>query len=213
MDPQLTLLHPDARGRSQHQCSPVSTQHNGNSQQKSFTGSAKKHQKNFIAAKLTYLSYLLWYCTRLQYSNSVDNTMNLSLVLGIGLKNKIDSGFTLSIFLDAPRHHRNTQLHVILNLKMTLTCEACNWTFHCSRQDTSMTNTWSWTTWDSSISVTTVRKTFALRKTESRTPPLRTPTHRQSHFRRGSSPQAIFGHRWNPTKLTPLPMSTRPSRI
>ena len=30
---------------------------------------------------------------------------------------------------DAPRHHRNTQLYVILNLKMTLICEACNWTF------------------------------------------------------------------------------------
>ena len=59
-----------------------------------------------------------------------------------------------------------------------------------------MTNTWSWTTWDSSIGVTTVRKTFALRKTESRMPPLHTPTQRQSHFCRGSSPQAIFRHRW-----------------
>ena len=35
---------------------------------------------------------------------------------------------------DAPRHHRNTQLYVILNLKMTLTCEACNWTFHTRHQ-------------------------------------------------------------------------------
>ena len=35
---------------------------------------------------------------------------------------------------DAPRHHRNTQLYIILNLKMTLTCEACNWTFQARHQ-------------------------------------------------------------------------------
>ena len=35
---------------------------------------------------------------------------------------------------DTPRHHRNTQLYIILNLKMTLTCEACNWTFQTRHQ-------------------------------------------------------------------------------
>ena len=112
---------------------------------------------------------------------------------------------------DAPRHHRTTQLYVIFNLKMTLICEACNWTFQTRYQ------------YDKHLKLNHLeqqyrcyhcqKKTFALRKIESRTPPLRTTTHRQSHFRRGSSPQAMFGHRWNPTKLTPLPMSTRPSKI
>ena len=35
---------------------------------------------------------------------------------------------------DVPRHHRNTQLYAILNLKMTLTSEACNWTFQTRHQ-------------------------------------------------------------------------------
>ena len=71
-----------------------------------------------------------------------------------------------------------------------------------SKQDTSMTNIWSWTTWDSKIDATTVRKTFALRKTESHMSLLCIPTHRQSHFRQGPYPKAIFGRRWNSIKLT-----------
>ena len=98
---------------------------------------------------------------------------------------------------DAPRHHRNTPSYVISNVKMTFTCEACNRTFDTRRQHDKHRN---WITLDNNIGAFIVIQTSAPGRTESRTPSPCTPTHRRNRTRRESTPQVIFGHRWNATK-------------
>ena len=69
-----------------------------------------------------------------------------------------------------------------------------------SIQDVNMTNTKNWITLDNNIGAFIVIQTSAPWRTESRTPSPCTPRHRRNHTRRESTPQVIFGHRWNTTK-------------
>ena len=106
---------------------------------------------------------------------------------------------TTRVHPDAPRHHKNTQSHVIWNVKTTFLCEACNCIFHTRHQHDIHRKLnhrgQQHRCFHCHTNFRTVKERIAHAITVH-------PKAQAKSYPPGVYPQVIFGHHWNATKST-----------